>query len=215
MESFRYPFIFKFIILSVLNTFPFLHSKNNDFSVSSEKIINQEKLKISYLCFRKDFLPTHLFNYQKEKEELESNLLFVDDIMKDNNSTLKYYLSFASHEEIWGNDDASVVRAEIELNPHFKKNSDQFLREKTFYEINQRIEQTRKENLKKQKLQQDIRKQEEKKKEIVTEKRTAVESTYKEIKRDTDTEGVGNLANYLLIAGGVCLLFAILKKAMS
>ena len=78
----------------------------------------------------KRFSTHSLVQLSEGKKELESNLLFVDDIMKDNNSTLKYYLSFASHEEIWGNDDASVVRAEIELNPHFKKNSDQFLREK-------------------------------------------------------------------------------------
>ena len=133
--------------------------------------------------------------------------------MQDMSGNLKYYLSFASHSEIWGNNDASVVRAEIELDPYFKKNSDRFLREKAFFEINQRIEQARKENLKKQKQEQKIGKQEEKKKEI--EEKTKVESTYKEIKRDTDTEGVGNLANYLLIAGVVCLVLGLLKKAIS
>ena len=131
MESFRYPFIFKFIILSVLNTFPFLHSKNNDFSVSSEKIINQEKLKISYLCFRKRFSTHSLVQLSEGKEELESNLLYVEDIMLDNNSTLKYYLSFASHAEIWGNDDASVVSAfKSNLIPHLKTFGTIFERER-------------------------------------------------------------------------------------
>ena len=123
MESFRYPSIFNLIFIISLSVFPLSQIKSKELTVNSEKTINQEKLKLSYLCFRKDFLPTHFFKYLKEEKELENNLLFVEDIMQDMSGNLKYYLSFASHSEIWGNNDASVVRAEIELDPYFKKNS--------------------------------------------------------------------------------------------
>ena len=215
MESFRYPSVFNLIFILFLNAFPLSQLESKEYPVNLEKKINQEKLKLSYLCFRKDFLPTHFFNYLKEEKELESNLLYVEDIMLDVAGELKYYLSFASHAEIWGNNDTNFVRSKIELAPYFEKHSERFLREKVFFEINQRIKQTRKENIKKQKLQKKITYKEEKKKEIVRVEKTKVESTYKEIKKGASSEETGNLANYLLIAGGVCLVLGLLKKAIS
>ena len=132
MESFRYPSIFNLIFIISLSVFPLSQIKSKELTVKSEKTINQEKIKLSYLCFRKDFLPTHFFKYLKEEKELENNLLFVEDIMQDMSGNLKYYLSFASHSEIWGNNDASVVRAEIELDPYFKKLRSIFKRESIF-----------------------------------------------------------------------------------
>ena len=41
------------------------------------------------------------------------------------------------------NDD-QIVQSTIQLDPYFQKNSDRFLREKTFFEINQRMAEARK-----------------------------------------------------------------------
>jgi len=214
MGIFRYPcvtccvfFIF-FINASLL-----LWADKNKFSINSDKFESDEKLKISYLCFRKDNLPTHLFDYLNVQEGKINNLLFVEDIMEDKNGSLKYFLSFATNEEIWGDEDTNLVKSEIKFDPYFRKNSDRFLREKAFFEIKQRMEISENEAQKKQwsnKPSQDIP------------QNNSVQ-TVMNIERSNppivsqpaeEAEETSNLATYLLIAGAVCLAGGLLKKAL-
>ena len=41
----------------------------NNFDLKVEKKHTDEKLKLSYLCFRKDNLPSHVFKYFTQKEK--------------------------------------------------------------------------------------------------------------------------------------------------
>ena len=173
-----------------------------------------EKLKLSYLCFRKDNLPTHIFNYFIQKENTTDNLLYVEDILNDQNDTLRYFLSFATNEQIWGTEDDQIVKSTIQLDPYFKKNSDRFLREKTFFEINQRMAKARKLT--------GIDKIKDKSTDLISEKSfspttetTIVPNESMTVSPTTDDSDATSLATYLLIIGAVCLVVTLLKKGIS
>jgi hypothetical protein len=173
-----------------------------------------EKLKLSYLCFRKDNLPTHIFNYFIQKENTTDNLLYVEDILNDQNDTLRYFLSFATNEQIWGTEDDQIVKSTIQLDPYFKKNSDRFLREKAFFEINRRIAETRQ--------QTEIDKIKNKSSNQTSEKSISPITENSKVPNEsmsptptTKESDATSLATYLLIIGAVCLVLTGLKKAFS
>ena len=173
-----------------------------------------EKLKLSYLCFRKDNLPSHVFKYFSQKENKADNLLYVEDILNDLNGTLKYYLSFATNEQIWGVNDDQIVQSKIQLDPYFQKNSERFLREKTFFEINQRMTEARRLT--------GIDKIKDKSTDQTTEKSfspttetTMVPNEGMTASPTTKESDATSLATYLLIIGAVCLVVTLLKKGIS
>jgi hypothetical protein len=186
----------------------------NNFDLKVEKKHTDEKLKLSYLCFRKDNLPSHVFKYFTQKENKTDNLLYVEDILNDLNGTLKYYLSFATNEQIWGVNDDQIVKSTIQLDPYFQKNSESFLREKTFFEINRRITESRK--------QAQVDNKKNKSTNQISEKRfpTTTETSMvanESITPDSTTKesDATSLATYLLIIGALCLVITLLKKALS
>lgn len=173
-----------------------------------------EELKLSYLCFRKDNLPTHIFKYFTQNENKSDNLLYVEDILNDQNGTLKYFLSFATNEQIWGTEDEQIVQSTIQLDPYFQKNSERFLREKTFFEINQRMAKARKLT--------GIDKIKDKSTDLISEKSfspttetTIVPNESMTVSPTTDESDATSLATYLLIIGAVCLVVTLLKKGIS
>ena len=213
MESIRYPLIIYSFLIYVLSMSLFLRADVKKLLSNSEQFESGEKLKISYLCFRKDSLPTHLFDYLNVQEGKINNLLFVEDILEDKNGSLKYFLSFTTNEEIWGDEDTNLVKSEIKFDPYFRKNSDRFLREKAFFEIKQRMKKT--ENGEQKKLQSNKPSQD------IPQNNSA--QTVMNIERfnppivsqpEEEAEETTNLATYLLIAGAVCLAGGILKKAL-
>ena len=213
MESIRYPFIIYSFLIYVLSMSLFLRADVKKLFSNSEQFESGEKLKISYLCFRKDNLPTHLFDYLNEQENETNNLLFVKDIMDDEDGSLKYFLSFATHEEIWGDEDKSRVKSKIKLDPYFRKNSDRFLREKAFFEIKQRMEIADNESQKKQRFSkpvQDIPHNQS----VQTVMEIESPKPLNVSQPEEETEESTKLATYLLIAGAVCLAGGLLKKAL-
>lgn len=212
MGSFRYPFITCIIFIFFINASLSLWADKNKFSVNSDKFESDEKLKISYLCFRKDNLPTHLFEYLNEQEGNTSNLLFVDDILEDKNGSLKYFLSFATNEEIWGDEDTNLVKSEIKFDPYFRKNSERFLREKAFFEIKQRIKIGENEAQKKLLSNKPI--QDKPQNNSVQNVMNIESSNPPIVSQPEEDDETTNLATYLLIAGAVCLAGGLLKKAL-
>ena len=186
----------------------------NNFDLKVEKKHTDEKLKLSYLCFRKDNLPSHVFKYFTQKENKTDNLLYVEDILNDLNGTLKYYLSFATNEQIWGVNDDQIVKSTIQLDPYFQKNSESFLREKTFFEINRRITESRKQAQVDNKKNKSTNQISEKRFPPTTETSMVANES---ITPDSTTKesDATSLATYLLIIGAVCLVVTGLKKAFS
>ena len=173
-----------------------------------------EKLKLSYLCFRKDNLPTHIFKYFTQNENKSDNLLYVEDILNDQNGTLKYFLSFATNEQIWGTEDDQIVKSTIQLDPYFQKNSDRFLREKTFFEINQRMAEARK-LTGINKIKDKSTDQTSEKSFSPTTETTIVPNESMTVSTTTEDSDATSLATYLLIIGAVCLVVTLLKKGIS
>ena len=173
-----------------------------------------EKLKLSYLCFRKDNLPTHIFKYFTQNENKSDNLLYVEDILNDQNGTLKYFLSFATNEQIWGAEDDQIVQSTIQLDPYFQKNSDRFLREKTFFEINQRMAEARK-LTGIDKIKDKSTDQTSEKSFSPTTETTIVPNESMTVSTTTEDSDATSLATYLLIIGAVCLVVTLLKKGIS
>ena len=173
-----------------------------------------EKLKLSYLCFRKDNLPTHIFKYFTQNVNKTDNLLYVEDILNDQNGTLKYFLSFATNEQIWGAEDDQIVQSTIQLDPYFQKNSDRFLREKTFFEINQRIAEARK-LTGIDKINNKSTDQTSEKSFSPTTETTIVPNESMTVSTTTEDSDATSLAAYLLIIGAVCLVVTLLKKGIS
>ena len=173
-----------------------------------------EKLKLSYLCFRKDNLPSHVFKYFSQKENKADNLLYVEDILNDLNGTLKYYLSFATNEQIWGAEDDQIVQSTIQLDPYFQKNSERFLREKTFFEINQRMAEARK-LTGIDKIKDKSTDQKSEKSFSPTSETTIVPSESMTVSPTAEDSDATTLATYLLIIGAVCLVVTLLKKGIS
>ena len=173
-----------------------------------------EKLKLSYLCFRKDNLPTHIFNYFTQNENKSDNLLYVEDILNDQNGTLKYFLSFATNEQIWGAEDDQIVQSTIQLDPYFQKNSDRFLREKTFFDINRRIAETRK-LTGIDKIKDKSTDQTSEKIFSPTTETTMVPKEGMTASPTTKESDATSLATYLLIIGAVFLVVTLLKKGIS
>ena len=173
-----------------------------------------EKLKLSYLCFRKDNLPTHIFKYFTQNGNKADNLLYVEDILNDLNGTLKYYLSFATNEQIWGAEDDQIVQSTIQLDPYFQKNSERFLREKTFFEINQRMAEARK-LTGIDKIKDKSTDQKSEKSFSPTSETTIVPSESMTVSPTAEDSDATTLATYLLIIGAVCLVVTLLKKGIS
>ena len=173
-----------------------------------------EKLKLSYLCFRKDNLPTHIFKYFTQNGNKSDNLLYVEDILNDQNGTLKYFLSFATNEQIWGTEDDQIVKSTIQLDPYFQKNSDRFLREKTFFEINQRMAKARK-LTGINKIKDKSTDQTSEKSFSPTTETTIVPNESMTVSTTTEDSDATSLATYLLIIGAVCLVVTLLKKGIS
>ena len=205
-----------FCCLCILGFACFMKAKSsaNHFDLKIEQKNTDEKLKLSYLCFRKDNLPSHVFKYFSQKENKADNLLYVEDILNDLNGTLKYYLSFATNEQIWGVNDDQIVQSTIQLDPYFQKNSERFLREKTFFEINRRMSVARKLT--------GIDKIKDKSTDLISEKSfspttetTIVPNESMTVSPTTDDSDATSLATYLLIIGAVCLVVTLLKKGIS
>ena len=173
-----------------------------------------EKLKLSYLCFRKDNLPTHIFKYFTQNGNKSDNLLYVEDILNDQNGTLKYFLSFATNEQIWGTEDDQIVQSTIQLDPYFQKNSERFLREKTFFEINQRMAKARK-LTGIDKIKDKSTDQKSEKSFSPTSETTIVPSESMTVSPTAEDSDATTLATYLLIIGAVCLVVTLLKKGIS
>ena len=189
-----------------------INPKNFDLKVEQKH--TDEKLKLSYLCFRKDHLPTHVFNYITLKENKTDNLLYVEDILSDWNGTLKYYLSFATNEQIWGVSDDQIVQSTIQLDPYFQKNSARFLEEKTFFEINRRITEPRK-LTEFDKIKNDSTNQTSEKSISPTTEISMNPNESMVPSPTTKESDTTSLATYLLTIGAVCLVVTLLKKAFS
>jgi hypothetical protein len=212
----RHPIYIRIFICFISGFSCILNANSNvpDAGFTGEQKQTDEKLKLSYLCFRKDNLPTHIFNYFLQKENTTDNLLYVEDILNDQNDTLRYFLSFATNEQIWGTEDDQIVKSTIQLDPYFKKNSDRFLREKAFFEINRRIAETRQ--------QTEIDKIKNKSSNQTSEKSISPITENSKVPYEsmsptptTKESDATSLATYLLIIGAVCLVVTGLKKAFS
>ena len=212
----RHPIYIRIFICFISGFSCILNANSSvpDAGFTGEQKHTDEKLKLSYLCFRKDNLPTHIFKYFTQNENKSDNLLYVEDILNDQNGTLKYFLSFATNEQIWGVNDDQIVQSKIQLDPYFQKNSERFLREKTFFEINQRMTEARRLT--------GIDKIKDKSTDLISEKSfspttetTIVPNESMTVSPTTDDSDATSLATYLLIIGAVCLVVTLLKKGIS
>ena len=152
--------------------------------------------------------------YFTQKENKADNLLYVEDILNDWNGTLKYYLSFATNEQIWGVNDDQIVQSTIQLDPYFQKNSERFLREKTFFEINRRMSETRR-LTEINKIKNKTTDQTSEKSFLPTTETTMVPNEEMIASPTTKESDTTSLATYLLIIGAVFLVVTLLKKGIS
>ena len=212
----RYPIFIRIFICLISGFASVLKANSTIPSIGYTGVYKNtdEKLKLSYLCFRKDNLPTHIFKYFTQNENKSDNLLYVEDILNDQNGTLKYFLSFATNEQIWGTEDDQIVQSTIQLDPYFQKNSDRFLREKTFFEINQRMAKARKltgiDKIKDKSTDQTTEKS-----FLPTTETTMVPNEGMTASPTTKESDATSLATYFLIIGAVCLVVTLLKKGIS
>ena len=212
----RHP-IFIRIFICLISGFAIVLKANStipSIGNTGDQTNTDEKLKLSYLCFRKDNQPTHIFNYFTQNVNKTDNLLYVEDILNDQNGTLKYFLSFATNEQIWGAEDDQIVQSTIQLDPYFQKNSDRFLREKTFFEINQRMAEARK-LTGIDKIKDKSTDQTSEKSFSPTTESTIVPNESMTVSPTTEESDATSLATYLLIMGAVCLVVTLLKKGIS
>ena len=216
MANLHLIFVRIFCCLCILGFACFIKGKSsaNNFDLKVEQKHTDEKLKLSYLCFRKDNLPSHVFKYFTQKENKTDNLLYVEDILNDLNGTLKYYLSFATNEQIWGVNDDQIVQSTIQLDPYFQKNSERFLREKTFFEINRRMSETRR-LTEIDKIKNKSTDQTSDKSFLPTTETTMVPKEGMTASPTTKESDATSLATYLLIIGAVFLVVTLLKKGIS
>jgi hypothetical protein len=212
----QHPIFIRIFICFISGFSCILNANSNvpDAGFTGEQKQTDEKLKLSYLCFRKDNLPTHIFNYFLQKENKTDNLLYVEDILNDLNGTLKYYLSFATNEQIWGVNDDQIVKSTIQLDPYFQKNSESFLREKTFFEINRRMAEARRLS-EIDKIKNKSTDQTSEKSFLPTTETTMVANEGMAASPTTKESDATSLATYLLIIGAVFLVVTLLKKAFS
>ena len=130
----RYPLLILVFVYFASGFLGFLNANPNvkNLTFTEKEKNTDEKLKLSYLCFRKDNMPTHMMGYFTQKESKTDNLLYVEDILNDRNDTLEYFLSFATNEQIWGTDDQQIVESKLQLDAYLKTNSEDFLMKKFF-----------------------------------------------------------------------------------